>query len=76
MLKQLSLQLAENQIFFLQKKHFEEGENTGHMLALLAKSQQAPSHIVAVVNAQGTLCYSTQTIIDTFKDFPQQMQSN
>lgn len=52
----IPLYLAENERFFLQQKHFEEGENMGHMLALLAKTHP-PSHIVA--DAQGTPCYST-----------------
>lgn len=48
----------------------------GHMLALLAKSQQAPSHIVIVAYAQGTLCYSTQAIIHTFKNFFQDVYTS
>lgn len=73
---QTIIPLAENKRFFLQQKQFEEGENRGHMLALLAKSQQASSHIVAVANPQGTICYSTQDIIDTFKDFFQEVYTS
>lgn len=68
-LSQLSLQLAKNKCFFLQQKHFEEGENAGHMLALLAKTQQSPSHIAAVTDAYGVPHYSTQAIIKIYRDF-------
>lgn len=76
MLKHLSLQLAENKRFFLQQKHFEEGETTGHMLAMLAKSLQPPSHIVAVKDAQGAPCYSTQSIKDSFSIFFQDVYTS
>lgn len=39
--KHVALQLAENKLFFLQQKHFEEGENMGHMLEMLVQIQQA-----------------------------------
>lgn len=42
--RQVELQLAENKHFFLQQKHYEERENTGHMLARLIRNQQCSTH--------------------------------
>lgn len=76
MLRDLSLQLAENKRFFLQQSHFDEGENTGHMLAMLSKSQQ-PSSLIGVVHyIQGVPCYTTKSIMDVFKLFFQDVYSS
>lgn len=76
MLKDLPLQLAENKRFFLQQSHFEEGECTGHMLAMLAKSQQSSSLIGAITDPMGVSCHTTKSIKDVFKLFFQDVYSS
>lgn len=46
--QQVSTTAAENKRFFLQQKYFNEGENTGHLLAMIAKAQQSMTHIEAI----------------------------
>lgn len=65
----LSLQLAKSKHFFLQQCYFEEGEITGHMLAMLAKTSQASSHINAIREHQGIDYHSTADIIRVFSTF-------
>lgn len=38
--KHMVLTKAANKRFFLQQRFFEVGENTGHMLAMMARSQR------------------------------------
>lgn len=61
--RHLALQLAENKCFFLQHKHFQEGETTRHMLAILANTQQAFSFITAISNYRGSLQLQAADIV-------------
>lgn len=37
---------VEQKCFFLQKPYFEEGENTGHLLATTVKDKKSLAHVV------------------------------
>lgn len=49
----LSLEKAENRRFFLKQAQYEEGERTGHMLALLARSQSSSTSITSIETPSG-----------------------
>lgn len=69
MSKQVAFQLAENKQFFLQQKHFEEGEFTGHILAMLIRTQQVSSYISAIQDAQGLVHCSSADVLHVFCTF-------
>lgn len=52
LLADLLLQVADNKIFFLQQKHFDQGESSGHLLATNLRSQQS-SYITKLISASG-----------------------
>lgn len=60
---------AENKRFFLQQRFFEEGENTGHMLAMMAKSKKGSSHIETITSPSEDLVSSHAGILSTFRYF-------
>lgn len=43
--QQVSLYAAENNRFFIKQNYFNEGENMGHLLAVIARAQQGNTHI-------------------------------
>lgn len=55
--KHLVLTKVENKRLFLQQKYFEEGETTGHVLAMMVRLQKGLSHIEAINNSSGTLVF-------------------
>lgn len=48
LLNSIVLSAAEKRRYFLQQEYFEEGENTVHLLALVAKEQRDTSSILAI----------------------------
>lgn len=52
---QVSLTKAENKCFFQKQTLFEEGEGTGHMLAIMAKANRCSSFIPALTKPTGEL---------------------
>lgn len=75
MSRQVELQLAKNKCFFLQQKHYEEGDNTGHMLAMLIRNQ-CSAHIDKLYDSQGCLRNSTQDILQVFCTFYNDLYSS
>lgn len=67
--QQVILTTAENKRFFTQRKYFEEGENTGHVLAVTARSQQGESHIETIQDSAGNKVRDVAQILDVFSIF-------
>lgn len=63
------LSTTEKKRYFLQQNYFEEGENTGHLLAMVAKAQQESTSITEIKNPNGEISTSTIDILDTFQQF-------
>lgn len=60
---------AEKKRYFLQQNYFEEGENTGHLLAMVTKGQQESTSITEIRKINGEVSPSTTVILDTFQQF-------
>lgn len=60
---------ADHKRFFLQQRHFEEGKNIDHLLAVIVWSQQDSSMIMAIKDKLGELKYKTVEILDCFIAF-------
>lgn len=67
--RQVSLMKAKNKSFFLQQKFYEEGENTGHMLAMMAKFNKGSTFISAVRDSNGNIIDTHSDIIKAFSAF-------
>lgn len=63
------LSTAEKKRCFLQQNYFEEGENTGHLLAMVARAQQESTSITEIKKPNGEVSTSTTDILDTFQRF-------
>lgn len=68
--QQVSLNAAENKRFFIKQNYFNEGQNTGHLLAVIAKAQQNTAHIEAIqtplgdtVSDQAQICFGIYGIL-------------
>lgn len=61
-LAQQCLTKAENKHFFLQQKFYEEGENTSHMIAMMAISNRGIAFISAVKDTSGMVVHSHSDI--------------
>lgn len=57
-------------MFFLRQAQYEEGESTGHMLALLARSQSSPvSTILSTGTLAGGVTMCPVEILNVFKNY-------
>lgn len=68
--QQVSTTVAINKRFFMQLRYFNEGENTGHLLAVIARAQQGWSHIEAIQNLEGETVTGQIQIYAAFTLFP------
>lgn len=71
--KKLVLTKAENNRFLQNQKHYEMGEQVGHMLAMITRNQEGPSTIAAIEDRKGTVKYDTEGIQKIFVDFYSQL---
>lgn len=53
----------------MQQKYLEEGENTGHFVAVLSRSQQGTSHIEAIENPAGNVVQDVHQILEVFSTY-------
>lgn len=60
---------AEKRRYFLQQSYFEEGENTGHLFALVAREQRDSSTISEIRSAVGELHVLNSDILNDFHNF-------
>lgn len=67
--RNVSIVKAENSRFLKSQKHYEMGEQVGHMLAMIARNQEGPSGIAAIKDIKDVLVYDTESIQSTFMDF-------
>lgn len=63
------LNMAENKRFFVKQLYFVEGENAGHLLATIVKSQQGSSHIAKLVREDGGVVVEAPDILGVLKEF-------
>lgn len=60
---------AAKRRYFLQQDDFEKRENTGHLLALVAREQRDPSIITAIRSTAGELHTPNSDILNDFHHF-------
>lgn len=63
------LSAAEKRRFFLQQEYYEEGENTGHLLAFVAREQKDTASILAIRSGSGEIYNLNTDILKLFHQF-------
>ena len=72
----IHLQQADNKRFFTSQTYFEEGEKTGHMLAMIAKSQQPSQLVHSIRTSTQSTVTDTPSILKEFYSFYQDLYSS
>lgn len=66
----VALTKAENKRMFMKQRWYEEGERIGHMLALLAKNQNAELHTITSIKlGTGGVTMCPGKRIEVFKKY-------
>lgn len=60
----------------MQQWYFEEGENTGHLLAVIALAQQAKSRIDAIQTPTGAIVHGSDRVASVFGDYFEDMYTS
>lgn len=74
--QQISTTAAEKKRFFLQQRYYNEGENTGHLLAMIARAQQGQTHIEAIQNVKCETVGVQEQISEAFSHFFQDLYTS
>lgn len=64
---------ADKKLFFMQQRYFEKGENTGHLLAVIARAQWAKSQIGAMQTPAGAIFHGLDQVTFVFGDYFEDM---
>lgn len=60
----------------MQQQYLEEGENTRHRLAVIARAQLAKSHIDAIKTPSGTIVHGSDRVASVFGDYFEDMYTS
>lgn len=69
MYRQKQQEKAESNQFFTHCRYFAKGENTGHLLVVIARSQSPTNHIASITTASGVVTQNPWEILGAFQYF-------
>ena len=72
----IHLQQADNKRFFTSQNYFEEGEKTGHMLSMVARSQQPSQVVHSIITSTQLTVTDTPSILKEFYSFYKDLYSS